>query len=50
MAWFATIQWARPWARRKRAPSDATKTQLAEELGREPTQLELTEKLGYPMS
>ncbi len=45
--WFAVLQWGRPWARRKQAVSDPARTQLIEELGRAPTEVELMENLGY---
>ncbi len=44
---FALMQWVLPWARRQSARFEDARKQLTEELGREPTQLELMERLGY---
>jgi len=41
-------QWILPTARRNRARMEVARAQLAEELGREPTTVEVMERLGYP--
>ena len=43
---FATKEWFFPWAREQHARFEATREELARELGREPSQEELTAKLG----
>jgi len=47
MTGFATYQWGRPYARRKQAEHEAATVDLRRELGREPTQVEVMERLGY---
>lgn len=47
--WFAAFQWLRPYARRKQAEHAAAENELRTELGREPTQVEVMERLGYSM-
>ncbi len=44
---FAVLQWLAPWARRHAARAEAAREELAAELGREPTQIEVMERLGY---
>ncbi len=46
---FAVLHWMRPWAARHQARFDQAREELRAETGREPTECEVMQRLGYEM-
>lgn len=47
LMWFALLHWMRPWATRHRARFEHARQELLAATGREPTEREVMQRLGY---